>query len=153
MRFLELKIPPPIVALLVGLGMWGLSQWPPHWSLEPAIRYGLAGLIAAIAVASAVAGFSACRVARTTISPFSPNKTSSLVTTGIFQWTRNPMYLGVLMVLCALAVLLQSVWALLGPVLFFLWVHFLQILPEERILLKLFGESYQTNCSRVRRWI
>lgn len=153
MRFLELKIPPPIVALLIGLGMWGLAQWPPYWSMDTIWRYLLSALVAAVGIAIAASGVITCLRAKTTISPFSPNKTTSLITTGIFQWTRNPMYLGVLLLLCALAVLLQSVWALLGPVVFFLWVYFLQILPEERILSKMFGETYQSYCSRVRRWI
>src|SRR5438046_1991390 len=123
MQAVELKIPPPLVALFVGLAMWGLAQLPPYWEIDPVVRYIISAVVAAIGVAFAVAGFVAFGLAKTTINPMQPGKASSLVTTGIYRITRNPMYVGLLMVLLAWAFFLQSVWALVGPVVFFLWIN------------------------------
>lgn len=153
MSSLELKIPPPLVALLVGLAMWGLAQLPPHLSIDPLVRYIISTALAAIGVTFALAGFIAFGIAKTTINPMNPGKTTALVTTGIYHLTRNPMYVGLLLVLLTWAVFLQSLWALLGPLVFFLWINYLQIIPEQRILGKLFGEEYVQYQGRVRRWL
>jgi len=82
-----------------------------------------------------------------------PEKASSLVTTGIYRFTRNPMYLGLLFVLFAWAVFLASVWALLGPVAFVFYIDRFQIAPEEAILAGMFGAAYTEYKARVRRWL
>lgn len=153
MQALELKIPPPIVALLVILAMWGLAQFPPYWEIDPLVRYIISAVVTAIGVAFAVAGVVAFRLAKTTINPMQPGKATTLISTGIYRITRNPMYVGLLCVLLAWAVFLQSPWALLGPVVFFFWINYLQIIPEERALGKLFGEEYGRYQGRVRRWL
>lgn len=153
MSFLELKIPPPLVALLAGASMWGLSQFPPHWEINSLIRYVVSMLLAAIGVTFALAGFFSFRRVKTTIDPLHPDKSTTLVSTGVYGFTRNPMYVGLLCVLLALAFFLQSAWALLGPVAFFVWINNLQIVPEERVLGKLFGEEYERYRGRVRRWL
>ena len=153
MRFLELKVPPPLVALLVILGMWGLAQFPPYWEIDSLVRNVMSAAMAAIGAGFAVAGFVAFRRAKTTIDPLHPGKATSLVSTGVYRFTRNPMYVGLLCVLLAWGFFLQSVWALIGPVVFFVWINYLQIVPEERFLGKLFGEEYSKYRSRVRRWL
>jgi protein-S-isoprenylcysteine O-methyltransferase Ste14 len=75
------------------------------------------------------------------------------VATGVYSFTRNPMYLGMASILLAWAVLLASPWALLGPALFVAYITRFQIVPEERVLAKLFGESFAAYTRRVRRWI
>src|SRR5262245_57331351 len=127
MQALELKIPPPLVALLVGLAMWGFAQIPPYWIIEPLGCYILFGATAAVGVIFALAGFIAFGMARTTINPLNPAKTTALVTAGIYGITRNPMYVGLLLVLLAWAIFLQSLSVWLGPVIFFLWINYLQI--------------------------
>jgi protein-S-isoprenylcysteine O-methyltransferase Ste14 len=67
--------------------------------------------------------------------------------------SRNPMYLGVLTVLIAWAVLLSSAWALLGPLAFVLYINRFQIAPEEQVLSDKFGADYSAYQSRVRRWL
>lgn len=153
MKSLELKIPPPAIALLVAAGMWALSRFPPSLQLPTSIRVWLAAAVLLAGVGFSVAGVLSFRRAHTTLNPTKPQSTSSLVTSGIYRVTRNPMYLGLLLVLVALAVFLFSIWALLGPAAFFLYIGRFQIAPEERALTALFGADYTAYRSRVRRWL
>ena len=153
MQFLELKIPPPAVAVLVGIGMWAVSDYGPSAELAMNVR-SLAIAIGGFAGAAlAIAGDVAFRRAQTTINPFRPQNTSALVTSGIYAVTRNPMYLGMLVVLLGWAVFLASALALVGPVAFVAYITRFQILPEERVLLGKFGLEYTGYAAKVRRWI
>jgi protein-S-isoprenylcysteine O-methyltransferase Ste14 len=75
------------------------------------------------------------------------------VARGIYNYTRNPMYLGMLLVLLALALYRASPWALAGPLLFIVWMNRFQIVPEERALAAKFGASFEAYRQRVRRWL
>ena len=77
----------------------------------------------------------------------------TLVATGVYSFTRNPMYLGMVLVLLAWTVFLASPWTLAGPALFALYITRFQIVPEERVLAELFGNSFAAYRKRVRRWI
>ena len=79
---------------------------------------------------------------KTTISPLRPNKTSSLVNTGIYEYTRNPMYLGLLLMLFSTALFLKNLISFLIIPLFILFITKNQILPEEEALENIFGEEY-----------
>ena len=153
MHRFELLIPPPLVALLAGLSMWGLSQFSPHWSWPDFLRHGIAGGLTCVGVMIAFSGFFAFRRAQTTISPLHPERTSHLVLSGVYRLTRNPMYLGLLLVLISVALWMQSFWALLVLPCFVLYLTRFQIIPEERHLITLFGEAYEQYCQRVRRWL
>ena len=91
--------------------------------------------------------------AKTTVSPFSPDKTEKLVTTGIYHYTRNPMYLGLTIIMTGLAFWLGNWGAFLVIPIFIWYVTNLQIIPEEEVLLEKFGEEYGYYVLRVRRWI
>ena len=101
----------------------------------------------------AMAGALAFRRARTTVSPLKPQTTSSLVTSGVYRFTRNPMHVGLALVLLAWAVFVSSPWAFLGPMRFILYITRFQIVPEERALSGLFGAAYSAYRARVRRWL
>ncbi len=119
----------------------------------PSLRWGAALAFAAAGVALAGAGALVFRRARTTINPHTPDNSSSLVTTGVYRFTRNPMYAGIALVLAGWAVLLSSVWALLGLPIFVAYIGRFQIAPEERALARKFGPAYAEYRSRVRRWV
>jgi protein-S-isoprenylcysteine O-methyltransferase Ste14 len=153
MKSLELKIPPPAIAILVAVGMWLLSTTAPPLHLPAAIRVYASLAIALMGIGMAVSGVVAFRRAKTTVNPTKPETTSSLVSSGIYRVTRNPMYTGLLFVLFAWAIYLSSAWALLGPVCFVLYIGRFQIAPEERALSALFGDAYAAYKSRVRRWL
>ena len=152
MQALELKIPPPAVAALVAGGMWGISLVAPSLQVPALIRVA-AAIIALTGGVFSIAGVISFRRAGTTLNPMQPETTSSLVSSGIFRVTRNPMYAGLLLVLVAWAVFLSSAWALLGPLVFVLYINRFQIAPEERVLSAIFGTAYSAYKSRVRRWL
>ena len=75
------------------------------------------------------------------------------MTSGSYRLTRNPMYLGMAILLATLAIVLSSPWLLLGPLVFVLFITRIQIIPEERAMHARFGDDYAAYCARVRRWI
>lgn len=153
MNFLELKIPPPAVGLCVALAMWlmpplaGILDFP----LGPRVAIAVAFVLVGQGIA--VSGMIAFRRAKTTINPIKASSASSLVSSGIYRFTRNPMYLGMLLTLLGWAVYLANPMALLLVPLFVLYIHRFQIKPEERVLSSLFGAPYAEYTDRVRRWI
>ena len=153
MQSLELKIPPPIIAVLIALAMWGISLITPLLEVSTIYRMPLAMAIAVLGGALMVAGNISFRQAKTTVNPMKPESASSLVNSGVYRFTRNPMYLGVLSVLMAWAVFLSSLWALFGLLAFFLYIDRFQIAPEEKALTRLFGTDYAAYQIKVRRWI
>ena len=153
MRFLELRIPPPIVGLIVGGGMWAVAHLAPILPLPWLARLLVAVVLVAIGAAVAISGVMSFRRARTTVNPLKPETSAALVSTGVYSFTRNPMYLGMALALFAWAVYLSSVWSLLGPVLFALYITRFQIVPEERALDGLFGATFAAYKKRVRRWL
>lgn len=153
LRSLEAKIPPPLVAALVAAAMWGFSRALPTLDLPTAVRRYVAITLALVGVGFSVAGVFSFRRAKTTVNPMKPETASTLVASGIYKVTRNPMYVGLLFVLIAWAVFLSSAWALFWPVFFFIYISRFQIVPEERALDALFGNEYSAYKSRVRRWL
>lgn len=153
MRALELKIPPPLVALLVAGAMWGISLFVSSLEVPASTRVVMAAALALAGGCVSLAGALAIRRAHTTVSAMKPETTSSLVCSGVYSVTRNPMYLGLLLVLIAWATLLSTAWAWSGPLAFVLYLNSFQILPEERVLYAMFGADYGAYTSRVRRWL
>lgn len=91
--------------------------------------------------------------AKTTVNPLRPENSSSLVVQGMYRLTRNPMYLGMLLVLTGVAFLLGSLSPFLVLPVFIAAINYLQIFPEERALTELFGASYLEYRQSVRRWL
>jgi protein-S-isoprenylcysteine O-methyltransferase Ste14 len=153
MHYLEHRIPPPVVGLVVAGGMWGVAHLAPTLQLPTFLRAAVALAFAAIGVAVAVSGIMSFRRARTTVNPLKPETSAALVSTGIYSVTRNPMYLGMVLGLLAWTVYLASIWSLVGPVVFALYITRFQIVPEERVLGRLFGDDFAEYRKRVRRWL
>lgn len=153
MNALELKIPPPLIALLAGIGMWGLALYTPGVQLPAVARIMGAAVVALVGGAISLAGLVAFRRAKTTVNPMKPESASSLVSSGVYRFTRNPMYVGLLFVLIGWAVYLAAPWSLLGPAFFVAYIGRFQIKPEERVLASMFGSEFAMYQSRVRRWL
>lgn len=153
MNTLELKVPPPVLVALCMLLMWGVSRLFPglDWTIPGSVA--LAGLLAVAGVLIAVAGVMNFRQAKTTASPTAPERSTVLVRSGIYRSSRNPMYLGLALVLAAWAVWLQSPMAFLVLPGFVLYINRFQIRPEERLLREKFGSEYTRYCQAVRRWL
>jgi protein-S-isoprenylcysteine O-methyltransferase Ste14 len=153
MQSLELKIPPPLVAALIAVLMWGISTVTPPVDAPHAVRIFAATALALIGGGFDVAGVVSFYLAKTTVNPLKPDRASLLVTTGVYRVTRNPMYLGLLLILAAWTIFLASAWACAGLPLFVLYLNRFQIEPEERILSAKFGAAFAAYQSRVRRWL
>jgi protein-S-isoprenylcysteine O-methyltransferase Ste14 len=153
MSWLEHKIPPPIVVLIAAAGMWPLAGITPAIPLDNFWRWIVAGGLALGGLLIARSGVRDFVRAETTINPVNIDAASTLVTTGIFAYTRNPMYLGMTILLLGWAIFLSGVWTFLGPFLFVPFIARFQILPEERVLAGKFGASYKAYTQEVRRWI
>ena len=150
---LELKIPPPAVALIVAVTMWTISLLGEPLAVTAVVRAAVAGIVAVVGGAFSVSGVISFRRARTTVNPTKPQAASSLVTSGVYRLTRNPMYVGLLLVLVAWAIFLSSAWTLAGPPAFLLYITRFQIQPEERVLAAIFGTAYSNYKDKVRRWL
>ncbi len=148
---LELKIPPPIVFVVVGFGMWAISKAGLLILVPGTEIVGVLLMLAGLGLN--IASVMAVRKAKTTLNPLRPETASTLLSGGLFGVSRNPIYLALLIVLLGWAVYLSSPFALIGPVIFVLYMNRFQIVPEERALASLFGDSYARYKSNVRRWI
>lgn len=151
MNRLDLKIPPVVTGAVTAIGMWLVSRTLPTLAFAP-LRVVAAGLGLVGAAITALAMLSFWR-ARTTVNPLKPSSTSFLVTSGIYRFTRNPMYLGLLFVLVGWALYLANVLSCLFLPAFILYMNRFQIKPEERALTARFGREYLEYASRVHRWI
>jgi protein-S-isoprenylcysteine O-methyltransferase Ste14 len=153
MRSLELKVPPPLVAVIVAAAMWGISRVTPLLEVAMVYRVWAGIVVAATGAFFSISGVLAFRRARTTVNPMKPESASSLVASGVYRITRNPMYVGLLLVLVAWATFLAAPLALPGPLAFVLYIGRFQIAPEEVALTKLFGTEYAEYKAKVRRWL
>ncbi|RTL62507.1 MAG: isoprenylcysteine carboxylmethyltransferase family protein [Hyphomicrobiales bacterium] len=153
MSWLENKIPPPIVVLLVAAAMWPLAGVAPRLPLDGLARWIAASVLGLGGLFVLRAGVQRFRHAATTINPVNIEAASTLVTSGIFAYTRNPMYVGMTLLLLGWAAVLGGAWSLLGPLVFVLWINRFQIVPEERVLSAKFGPRYEAYRKNVRRWI
>ena len=153
MKSLELKIPPPVVALLCAAAMYAIGRAAPTTAFAAAVPTPCIALPALLGLSADLAGVWAFHRHRTTVNPLTPQKSSAVVQTGIYRFTRNPMYLGMALLLTAWALWLGCWLALLGLPAFVLYITAFQIKPEERILLAKFGAPYQSYLQRTRRWI
>ncbi len=150
--WLEFRVPPPVVALVVAGLMWSVASWGPAIAL-PVSRRALVGVLVCVGFAFDLLGLLAFRAVRTTLNPLRPETASTLVTHGIYRVSRNPMYVGLALLLTAWAVHLSSWLAFIGPVLFVAFITRFQIAPEERAIARLFPDEYAAYAGRVRRWV
>lgn len=150
---LENKIPPPVIALTTAVAMGAVSFVPPLPHSGGTAQRVLAILLAALGLAVAGLGVLKFRAHGTTIDPTRPERAATLVVTGIYGYTRNPMYLGFAVLLAAWAIEVGSAWAVLGPPLFVWYLQRFQIAPEERALRTKFGDAFDSYANRVGRWL
>jgi protein-S-isoprenylcysteine O-methyltransferase Ste14 len=153
MPSLELKIPPPIVVVITGLLMW----LTPAFMADVLVGYtgciDLGAMLMLLGIFTDAYAAIMFVTAKTTISPIAPQKSSTLIVNGPFKLTRNPMYLGMAALLLGWALVLENPLALLGPILFVMYITRFQIIPEERILTEKWGELYTAYLIKTKRWL
>ena len=150
---LELKIPPPIVALITAALMWLLSITFGFINFDITHKVILCIFLAGLGLLLDLDALWRFIQAKTTVNPIQPTKASTLVTSGIYQHTRNPMYVGNFLFLTAWMIWLGSPLNMACLAFYVTYMNRFQIGPEERVLKDMFGEEYASFCSRVRRWI
>lgn len=141
-------LPPPLLVLLIMLLMWifpVVGKYETHFYLITAIVL-LSGMIGLMALWQ-------CYRHHTTIDPQHFDKTTALLTSGIFRFTRNPMYLSLLLCLIAFALWCGNMLCWAGVIGFVVVMNRDQIRREEQFLLTKFGETYREYQKQVRRWI
>lgn len=153
MDVLKLRVPPPAVALTFAVFMWSIAQVVPTLRFALPARHAIAACVAVTGFCVAIAGVVAFHRARTTVNPLRPEKASSLVVSGIYKLTRNPMYLGLLLVLVAWALVLSNALSVMVVPAFILYMNRFQIEPEEAALTSAFGTDFMRYEARVRRWL
>jgi protein-S-isoprenylcysteine O-methyltransferase Ste14 len=150
---LELKVIPPAQLLIAAGLMFALATRFPQYNLY--ITHHLVISIVFVIVGSVI-GLLALydfHKHQTTFHPHTPEKTRTVVDSGVFAYSRNPMYLALIITLLALAVYLQNYVCLIIIPLFIRYITKYQIIPEEEMLNKLFPNHYQAYCKKVRRWL
>ena len=153
MDWLELRIPPVAQGVVLAVLMWGFSVLSPFRAFSLPGRRLIAALFVTTGAVVAVTAVLHFRSARTTVDPRKPDATSALVSRGVYGWSRNPMYLAILLGLAGWAVYLAHTFGLLLLPIFVLYMNRFQIRPEERALRERFGAEYSVYAGSVRRWI
>ncbi len=144
---------PPFIAAYVAIAVWLLHRFVPLYPFSfPGQRLLAAALIFAglMLVIQSLKGF---LKADTTFDPTELDAATTLVTDGLFRYSRNPIYLGMALILAGLGLAWGTIWIIPGIPAFCAILTRTQILPEERALEKIFGGEYLDYKRRVRRWI
>ena len=145
------KIPPPIVTLICGLAIYFSKTFFNKFFSYNNNTISLFLLILGFTVFTlAVKAFNR---QKTTVNPLEPRQASSLVSSGIFKYSRNPMYLGMLIVLLSISFKFNLAGGIVISLFFYLFITKFQILPEEEAMNELFGDEFIEYSNRTRRWI
>jgi len=150
---LDLKIPPLLVAALCAGLMAAVTVALPMLAIALPANVSIAIALASLGAAIAAAGVIEFRRRRTTVNPLTPEAAAGVVSTGIYRYSRNPMYLGFALVLAGFAAYLANLAAFALLPLFVAYLNAFQIGPEERALLAKFGPDFAAYMARVRRWL
>jgi protein-S-isoprenylcysteine O-methyltransferase Ste14 len=153
MHRLELKIPPVVGVFIFAALMGFTARHAPAFNWRIPGRPGLSAFVAFTGLAIGAAAAFLCRRARTTLDPTRPAAASALITSGVFGRSRNPIYVGMLLLLLAWALHIGNLLAFLFLPGFVLYMNRFQIIPEEKFLLSRFGDAFSAYQSRVRRWL
>lgn len=147
-----MRLPPPLVAVFIAFVMYLVNPYFVSCCSVSWLSY-----FAIIFIVSAIFFLSPAifqfRRVKTTVNPYTPKKTSALVTDGVYQYSRNPMYLGMALLLAAWAAILETALIFSGVLVFIVYINYFQIKDEEEALAELFGEEFNMYKSSVRRWL
>ena len=153
MNSLELKVPPVAQVVITAAVMYGVSRIMPSLQFYFEGTNTLAIGLSVIGLGSGIMGVAQFKKAQTTVNPHTPEKSTNLVTSGIYQYTRNPMYLGLVLILLGWAFYLSHFLPFVLVPVFMVYMKRFQIQPEERMMTQKFGKAYQDYLIKVRRWI
>ncbi|MAM15233.1 MAG: hypothetical protein CMF90_06195 [Candidatus Marinimicrobia bacterium] len=145
------RIPPPLIAMLCVLIIFLSKSIFPSFVFSYKLQLGI--FVITIGFLLLIISIKSFIDNKTTINPLNLKKSTYLVTSGVFRFSRNPMYLGMLLFLLGTAIILNIIGGLIISILFIFYMNFFQIIPEEKALQNLFGKNYRNYRKTVRRWI
>tara|TARA_B100000902_G_scaffold124420_1_gene124315 strand:- start:131 stop:586 length:456 start_codon:yes stop_codon:yes gene_type:complete len=151
MKSLENKIPPLIIVVFFLVLIFLLKNFLEVFTFSYQVYISFFFLC--LAVSFFLTSIIEFRKHKTTLNPLMPEESTTLVTTGVFKLSRNPIYLSLLNLLIAFSIYLGSFLGLFIIPLFVIYMNLFQIEPEEKAMLKLYGKEFENYCSKVRRWI
>ena len=146
-----IKIPPPILILILVISNYFSSKkidliHLPNQDLISIIILIIGVLILINPIVKFIKS-------KTTINPIKFKKVNKLITSGIYQYSRNPMYLGLLMIVISTSIFYLNIFSITTPFLFYCWINRFQIKREEIFLTEKFGKEYMLYKTKTRRWI
>ena len=146
-----LKIPPPLLVLILVISNYFSSKkidliLLPHQNIISFILL----LIGAFILINPIFKFIK---SRTTINPIKFKKVNKLITSGIYKYSRNPMYLGLLTIVISTTIFYLNIFSITTPIIFYFWINKFQIKREEIFLTKKFGKEYLLYMTETRRWV
>lgn len=149
---MDLKIIPVMQVFIAAMLMLLMKFLLPELSLNWPAHTFIAGLFLVIAIMVGIAAIVSFKAHKTTVNPMKPETSSTVVSSGVYAISRNPMYLAMLIALLSLAYYLQHLASVPLILLFISYMTRFQIIPEEKMLTKLFGQQYIDYQIKVRRW-
>ena len=148
---IKTKFPPPLVALAFSFLINYTKNIFPKIEIKNENFFGSIMIISGfIIILSAIILF---KKYKTTITPLNPSNSTKLITVGIYKFSRNPMYLGLLLVLLGISFIINIIGGFLLIPLFILYLNLFQIIPEENAMVDLFKDEFLEYKKNVRRWI
>ena len=148
---MKTKIPPPIVTLVSALLIFFSKELFPNYAFDYQSMLSIVIFVSGLMIL--ISAVSLFKKKETTVNPMNPEKASSLVVDGVFKHTRNPMYLGMSVVLLSISIQFNLIGGLLIVSLFVAYITAFQIIPEEEAMEENFGEEYLSFKISTRRWI
>jgi len=145
------KFPPPLIYLLLMLVAYGAHYlWPLGIGGLPGLEYfGLALVVLGLGIVILLSR--SFKRARTSIEPWKP--TTTIISTGIYAYSRNPIYVAFCLVPIGTGIFLNSFWILVSFIPSVILVYYIAIKKEEQYLEDKFGDEYVQYKSKVRRWL
>lgn len=153
MKRLELLLPPPLIMLITGLIMWLVARLFPLVSFDWIRSPLLSTLLVLLGLVVGLSGIASFVRSKTTANPKQPSETSKLVRTGVYRYSRNPMYLGMLCFLISWGIYLSNILSIVCITIYIAYITRFQIMPEERVLHEKFQEDFISYKNKVRRWL
>ena len=146
-----LKIPPPLLVLILVISNYFSSKkidliLLPNQDITSIIIFLIGMLILINPIFKFIKS-------KTTIDPIKFKKVNKLITSGIYKYSRNPMYLGLLMIVISTSIFYLNICSIITPILFYCWINRFQIKREEIFLTEKFGKEYLLYKTKTRRWI
>lgn len=153
MKKLETLVPPPVYTFSFIVLTYVVDTFVRFGHVNSTIIHHIGLMFIVIAFLYGISAVRSFFRSHTTADPTRPERTTSLVTSGVYRYTRNPMYVAMATLLTGYSLALGNILTLMFPIFFVMIITRFQIIPEERVMVEKFNQEYQTYKNKVRRWL